>query len=404
MANKHNPNYTEDHEIYVGTHTGSFKKIAVNNDDKPFSQQNLQEIGILDANSKVTSLAFGNEDKSEILIGRANKFVQVFSLQDQCVKTNIEMLDTPVVGLCRYDTQLIAGFGTGQIQKLQIQDDMVLSAGDNISHLRQCEVERKLVATGGKGRQNNLKIFDMEAGKRVFSSKNLPNDFLQLEVPIWDSDVGFIDANTVATCSRYGYVRLYDTRSQRRPVQKYATEDQMSFATLVARDNYIYTGTTMGALKAFDTRRMKNFVHTYKGFTGSISDVHLDESGKFLVSSCLDRYVRVHHTDSCVMMYQCYVKSKATRVLIRSGTTGKAAKNGDEDCVLVGVENGEDEDDESDAVEELNDKDDEYDEMFNNMPTVGDKDSDEEEQKEKSTVKRKAEGKNKTNKKKKKNV
>lgn len=279
------------------------------------------------------------------------------------------MLDAPVVGLCRYDNQLIAAFGTGKIQKQQISGDMELSAGDNISHLRQCEVERKLVATGGKGRQNNLKIFDMDAGKQVFSSKNLPNDFLQLEVPIWDSDVGFIDANTVATCSRYGYVRLYDTRAQRRPVQKYATEDQMSFATLVARDNYIYTGTTMGALKAFDTRRMKNFVHTYKGFTGSISDLHLDESGKYLVSSCLDRYVRVHHTDSCVMMYQCYVKSKATRVLIRKGA--EKEKNEDDENVVVRVKRGEDEEEAGDDTDEPQEKDEEYDEIFNNMPTVG---------------------------------
>ncbi|XP_055846053.1 WD repeat-containing protein 74 [Episyrphus balteatus] len=400
-ANLKNPNYSENHEIYVGTHTGSFKKITVANEDKPFLQQNLQEISKLDKDSRVTALGFGNEDKSEVLIGRANKFVQVYSLDTQMAQTNLEMLDAPVVGICRYDTQLIAGFGTGKIQKLQIAEDMVLSAGDNIAHLRQCEVERKLVATGGKGRQNNLKVFDMDAGKQVFSSKNLPNDFLELEVPVWDSDVGFIDANTIATCSRHGYVRLYDTRAQRRPVQKYATEDQMSFATLVARDHYIYTGTTMGAMKAFDTRRMKNFVHTYKGFTGSISDVHLDQSGKFLVSSCLDRYVRVHHTDSCVMMYQCYVKSKATRVLIRNAV-GK--EKTDDDVVLVGVENGEEEEDDDDVDEKPQEKDDEYDEIFNSMPTVGDKDSDDEEQKEKSTVKRKAEGKNRKNKKKKKNV
>lgn len=403
-ANIKNPNYTENHEIYVGTHTGSFKKISVNNDDKPFAQQNLQEIAKLEKDSRVTSLGFGNEDKSEVLIGRANKFVQIYSLLDNAAKTNIELLDAPVVGLCRYDTQLIAGFGTGMIQKLQISKDMVLSAGNNMSHLRQCEVERKLVATGGKERQNNLKIFDMDAGKQVFSSKNLPNDFLQLEVPIWDSDVGFIDANTVVTCSRYGYVRLYDIRAQRRPVQKYTSEDQMSFATLVAKDNYIYSGTTMGAMKAFDTRRMKSFVHTYKGFTGSISDVHLDDSGKYLVSSCLDRYARVHHTDSCVLLYQCYVKSKATRVLIRNGV--KKPKNEDDDCVLIGVENGEEEEDDCDDVKGAHEKDDEYDEMFNNMPTIGEKDSDDDENKrqEEPTVKRKAENKNKNNKKKKKNV
>lgn len=131
-------------------------------------------------------------------------------------------------------------------------------------------------------------------GKQVFSSKNLPNDYLQLEVPVWESDVGFIDSPTVlATCSRYSYVRAYDTRKHRRPMQLFATEDQMSFTTLAAKGNYIYTGTTMGAMKAFDIRRMKTFVHTYKGFTGGLSDVYVDDSGKYLATACLDRYVRV---------------------------------------------------------------------------------------------------------------
>lgn len=61
---------------------------------------------------------------------------------------------------------------------------------------------------------------------------------------------------------------------------------------------------------------MKTHVHTYKGFTGGISDLHLDETGKYLSSASLDRYVRVHDADSTVLLYQCYVKSKATKVLI----------------------------------------------------------------------------------------
>lgn len=106
--------------------------------------------------------------------------------------------------------------------------------------------------SGGKERQKNLKVYDLtNEGKQIFTSKNLPNDYLQLEVPIWDSDVCFINSpSIIATCSRYGYVGVYDIRKQRRPIQCYANDkDQMSFTSLVAHDNYIYTGTNMGALK-----------------------------------------------------------------------------------------------------------------------------------------------------------
>lgn len=226
------------------------------NHDNPFHQKNLLELSKLNKDSRITALEFDNEECEQILIGRADQTAQLHPLNGGVTSQSVTLMSTPVVGLARYNDYLIGGLGTGQVQKVPLNatDSLqkvppVLIAGDDMAHMHQCTSERKLVATGGKGRQNNLKVFDIEVGKQVFTSKNLPNDFLQLEVPVWDSDVGFIDANILATCSRYGYVRVYDTRKQRRPVHTYSTEDQMSFATLVARDQYIYTGTTMGALK-----------------------------------------------------------------------------------------------------------------------------------------------------------
>lgn len=353
-----------------------YLELFVGSTDNPHAQRNLQDINALDKTSGVSALNFGNAEKSEILIGRGNNVVQFYSLKSEQFE-NVEVKTNEVVGIGRCGDYLIAGFAKGQIQKLSVNEDegscsTVFQAGDDISHMRQNSTERHLIATGGKGRQNNLKVFDLSAnGKQIFSSKNLPNDYLQLEVPIWDSDVGFLDdlPHSLVTCSRHGYVRLYDTRKQRRPVQCYATEDQMSFTSLAAKGNYIYSGTTMGALKAFDIRRMKTFVHTYKGFTGSISDLYLDETGKYLASASLDRYVRVHHTESCVMLYQCYVKSKATRVLLRTSMENPNNSEPKEE---------EDEQEDSGNAKTKNVKgknnlsdDEEYDEMFDNMQTIG---------------------------------
>ncbi|XP_023300254.2 WD repeat-containing protein 74 [Lucilia cuprina] len=393
-ANVKNPNYIENHEIYVGTQTGSFKKLTPAYQENPFQQRNLQNLSELTKESRISSLAFGNENKSEILIGRHQKSVEVHSVRTDQQQYCIDFEHAPVVGLARFDNSIVAGFANGQLQCLPVNEEGVDTTlhgfsldkvGDDMAHLRQCSVERNLVAIGGKGRQNNLKVLDMAAeGKQVFSSKNLPNDYLQLEVPVWDSDVGFIDSpHVLATCSRYGYVRVYDTRKQRRPVQLYATEDQMSFTALTARGNYIYTGTTMGAMKAFDIRRMKNFVHTYKGFTGGLSDVYLDVSGKHLVTACLDRYVRVHHADTCVLLYQCYVKSKASRVLLReslenpnTNDNDKEAEDDDED---VDQRKSKQKKNKNSKAEESENE--EYEDMFENMQTICDteKDDDEEE-------------------------
>lgn len=61
---------------------------------------------------------------------------------------------------------------------------------------------------------------------------------------------------------------------------------------------------------------MKNFIHTYRGAVGSISDLCLTNDGQFMVSTSLDRYIRIHDISNCHLVYQCYVKSKPTHVLM----------------------------------------------------------------------------------------
>ncbi|XP_017074882.2 WD repeat-containing protein 74 [Drosophila eugracilis] len=381
-ANVRHANYTAKHELFVGTHTGSFKHLVPASENTPYRQSNLSDLAALDKDSRVTALAFSNEAATEILLGRAKNTAEVHSFV-QGVSSNkvVTFNAAPIVGLARYNDKLIAGIGNGQIQTISLDTDdetepVVITTGDQIDHLRQCPQVRGIVATGGKERQNNLKVYDLSSdSKQIFSSKNLPNDYLQLEVPVWDSDIGFVDGpNVLATCSRIGYVRLYDTRKQRRPVACFASEEHgMSFTTLVARGNFIYTGTTMGALKAFDTRRMKTHVHTYKGFTGGISDLHLDVTGQYLSSASLDRYVRIHHSESTVLLYQCYVKSKATKILIRQLENASADRKLEEEAE-VEIENN--------VKPQKNIKathvDNEYEDLFNQMATVGDSDNDSE--------------------------
>jgi len=122
----------------------------------------------------------------------------------------------------------------------------------------------------------------------------------------------------------------------------------------------------MGALKAFDTRRMNTHVHTYKGFTGGISDLHLDTTGSYLSSASLDRYVRIHDAESTVLLYQCYVKSKATKIIIRQlESERKIIEQPEGDAELEVVSNVR-------QIKSISATpvDNEYEEMFDQMPTV----------------------------------
>lgn len=346
--------------------------------ENPHKQINVENIETLTKSSRITTLAWGSDD-TEILVGRIEPIVKVYNVISNTFTETHSVDSESVVGLARFDGKLIVGLANGKIQIGETKPSF-LESGDAMSRLRQCNDERKLIATGGKERQNHLKVWDLETGECTFKTKNIPNDFLQLEVPIWDSDFRFVNTNCLSTCSRHGYIRVYDRRQKRRPIASYTNDkEQMSYTCLAAHENTIYVGATTGVMRAFDLRKMKQILHTYKGFSGSISDIDVDDTGKFVYSASLDRFVRVHASESTILQYQCYVKSKATRILLRTFAPKVEIKSEDEsenESVASDVDgNEDDDDDDDDVIFHSSDQDDsseksEFDEIFDKMPTV----------------------------------
>lgn len=351
------PSYATKHTLYVGTHTGSFKKIEPFRED-PYAQKNLQQIAVLDKTSKVTCMAFGNEQHSEILVGRANHFVKVFDCATETNSSSFEVGDGEVVGLGRSNGCIVAGLHNGTVKIVKYPDIIEFNAGESLAKLRICAEDQNLMVTGGKSLKQIIKVWDLEAQKTTFTAKNVRKDMLELEQPIWENDVLFIDKNTIASCSRYGYVRVYDLRGpQRRPVQGYsAPDDQLSFTSLASHAYSLYAGTTIVGARAFDIRKMKNHVHVYKGFTGTITSVQVDPSGNHIFTSCLDRYVRIHNAVNTAMLYQCYVKSKPMQILAKSYVEVEGSHSDEEVVVLENQEDRE--------------IDEEYEDMFSKMATV----------------------------------
>ncbi|XP_058835804.1 WD repeat-containing protein 74 [Topomyia yanbarensis] len=353
--------YSGKHVIYVGTHTGSFKKLEPFQDD-PYRQTNLQPIETLDKTSKVTCMEFGNDEHTEILLGRANHYVKVFNSDSEVTASSFEAGNGEVVGLGRSNGCIVAGIDKGTVKIVKYPETTEFSVGENLAKLRICRGDQNLMVTGGKNLKQIIKVWDLETQKVTFAAKNVRKDMLELEQPVWENDILFLDRNTIASCSRYGYVRVYDLRgTQRRPVQNYSPpDDQLSFTCLAGHERYLYAGTTTVGTRAFDIRKMKNHVHVYKGFTGTVTSVGLDATGSYLFTSCLDRYVRVHNVLKTAMVYQCYVKSKPTRILCTEYKDRVVEAEEDDDLILV-------EENEKDEVDS------EYEDLFAKMQTVKEK-------------------------------
>ncbi|XP_063700021.1 WD repeat-containing protein 74 [Culicoides brevitarsis] len=364
-ANKKSNEYTEEHILYVGTHTGSFKRLDISQEN-PFREHQIEKVEKLEKNNGITSLSWSNpKEKSEILVGREDGVVKVF---DFVKLQHSWKLEGKVMGLGKFDGKIIAAVDNGDVHLLSENAakpvETLQLSGDNISRLRQCLDDPNLIATGGKERKNNLKVIDLTAKKVVFTTKNLPNDELDLEVPVWDTDFAFLTPNVLGTCSRHGYVRVYDSKQQRRPVFNYKNDkEQISYVSMAAHGDLIFVGANLGVVRAFDRRSMKHAVHTYKGFVGSVTSLALDTKGKYLVAGCLDRYVRVFDVESPSALFQCYVKSKVTQVLLQD-IKGEAM-DGTEEAIKLKERN---------RIE----NDPEYEALFNNMQTVEEENNEEE--------------------------
>ncbi|GAB0091590.1 WD repeat-containing protein 74 [Sergentomyia squamirostris] len=323
--------YTENHRIYVGSQVGALKEYDLSI-ETPYKPTNLQRISDLGPNEGITTLQWTNEEETEILVGKKNNIIRVYDLPTNSFTATRKLPDEGFpVGVFRIDEKFVTASNTGQIYILGSSDkkSTMLTAGTDITRMRQCKEDAKMFATGGKERKNNLKVWNIERESPVFTSKNVPHDNLQMEVPVWDSDLAFLDSNTLVTGSRYGYIRTYDIRKQRRPIHQFVPQEkeQMSFSCLTTFQNLVYVGLTTGGIRAFDTRSLKFPIHTYKGSIGSITDLVVDKSGKFLCSSSLERYIRIHSTVNNSILYQCYVKTKPSQVLIKSSTESKSTLN-----------------------------------------------------------------------------
>lgn len=314
---------------------------------------NLQTIGDLTATSGITSLSWSDEKQNDILIGRSDSIVRTFdTVANQFHEKDLESMNRKVVGIA-YNEKVIVAYEEGEIHFLD-DSGTKIETGDNISRMRSCLKSPNLIAVGGKERQNNLKVYDTNTQQQVFNSKNVPHDNLQLEVPVWDSDLCFITPDTLATCSRYGYIRYFDTKTQRRPVFEYKDDKDRAFNSMAEHNGIIYASTTTGGLFAFDTKMLKRPLHTYKGATGAIMSIAVDESGKYVFTTSLDRYVRVNAAEKTNLVYQCYVKSKGSQILVKTSEIKEETPN---------VEN------------EASDE--EYNELFDKMQTIEDQDEDE---------------------------
>ncbi|CAB3231847.1 unnamed protein product [Arctia plantaginis] len=354
-------------EIFVASKIGSFKHIKYHTDHTKNTKkciENLVEIKTLQKDDGITWMEWGNKERTEILIGRKNQQVQVYDILEGFTKSyTADFSNGDIVGLGRYKRRLIAGLSSGVVKIWSKKSEELVNVG-KIDRMRVYE-DGDVFATGGE--ENDLKIWRIGEPTPIFVAKNLPHDWLQLRRPVWVSDLCFLNnegGNVVAVCSRHGYVRLYDTRAQRRPVT--SVDFEKMAATCITNsfdDRQVLVGFGRGQLHQVDLRKGKPD-KGFKGSAGAITDVATVEEGRLVVSTSLDRQLRVHQFETKELVYKQYLTSKLTCVLVQSD-------------ISVPLKHAEKEikEEVKDEIKVETDDVDDFDQLFEKMETVGEKPS-----------------------------
>ncbi|KAL3984808.1 WD domain G-beta repeat family protein [Acanthocheilonema viteae] len=306
-------------DCFVGASTGALKSISFK--DSTFRNVN-QILSLKPKQDEITCMSWTSEDQTELLTVQMDKQLRLFDIASNEYTTLFTLGNGSgaVKGVKKTAMgTYISAVESGELSVSSPSGEIVkeLDAGNNlIVMVPNCEQEGHY-ATGGK--ENPLKIWDIEKGEKIFTAKNVRPDELQLRVPIWVNDIRFIPkSQNIVTITGKHQIRLYDPRTQRRPIKEMKwAEEPLTAMSLCRNEMQIVAGNTRGDIGLFDLRNKMHMVCKYKGCTGCISGIDAHQSAEYIASCSLDRFVRLHELNSKKLVKKIYCKARLNRILLR---------------------------------------------------------------------------------------
>ncbi|XP_019627588.1 PREDICTED: WD repeat-containing protein 74-like [Branchiostoma belcheri] len=303
--------------VFVGAATGVFK--GVNLAKK--TATNFQNVASLSKEDEICAMCWGNQQESQVCIGLKNGLVKTFDAEQgeftDC--TNCAGGEGRFTGLAKYQESLVTCVESGLLRVWKDEGDKVdVEVGKDVCRMRQNPALPHQLATGGK--ENELKLWDIqEPGKPIFKAKNVRNDFLDLRVPVWVTDLQFLSEQKLVTCSGHRQVRVYDPAGpQRRPVLNVELGEYPLTALSVTPDcRSVIVGDSQGSMVMVDLR-MGKVQKAFKGFAGAIRCLQCHPSLPLVASCGLDRFLRIHDINTKETLHKVYLKSRLNCLLFSS--------------------------------------------------------------------------------------
>jgi WD40 repeat protein len=171
-------------------------------------------------------------------------------------------------------------------------------------------------------------LFDCDKDIITWSGKNVPNDDLDLRVPINDTDATFFrNKNSLACAHADSKVRIYDIRTNKQKpsadyhlkLEKVYTKANLTkIRVSPLNENMFYVSNDLGAIYECDIRHQMRVTGKFKGINSTVTDIAAHDDKLF--ASSLDSYVRVYNLESKELEEKHYMNKPIYSIKILEGS------------------------------------------------------------------------------------
>lgn len=232
----------------------------------------------------------------------------------------------------------LAEDGSVQVRKWPDAGEVSLDTTKLVKCLDGAGINGSCVAFGGK--DVDLKVWDLETQQYTFQARNVANDFLDMPVPVWVTDVGFArtaGSSLVFTSTAFNQIRAYDQR-QKRPVKNISLvkfkDDGFNHhlnCLRVTPEDQVVVADIHGDVTLVDVLNTGRMVARFKGSKGSVRALDINEDTRTLACGGMDRVVRLYDLDSRQVVGRCYAKQKITAVTLNCFAPVKKDEDGEDE-------------------------------------------------------------------------
>lgn len=302
------------HNVFVGSEIGLLKGVHISKSH----WANINPVEAAKKENEICALCWGNEEQTEVCFGLKCQKVISYDVvsKEFSEEKDFHVDDGKLKSLFKINENFVTASSSGVVRLWKEDDNHTeVQAGKDLFCATPSPTNQQVLATGGK--ENELKMWNFEEpDKPTFQAKNVKNDWLNLHVPVWVTQMRFLpQSEKLVTTTGHHRIRVYDPKAQRRPILDMTFgENPITALSTCLQDNQVVVGNTLGQMALIDLRKGAMVQH-YKGFAGGIRCIQCHENLPLVASCGLDRFLRVHDLNTRDLLHKIYLKSKLNCLL-----------------------------------------------------------------------------------------